>query len=90
MSIGLPATGTLVTLRDGVSELVVAPECGARLAAFRVDGRDVLRPASPEALASTAPYGFSAFPLMPYSGPIFGDGFSLPRRMASAGAECPR
>lgn len=75
MRITLPATGELLTLRDGGSELVVAPECGARLAAFRVDGRDVLRPASPEALASTAPYGFSAFPLMPYSGPIFGDGF---------------
>jgi aldose 1-epimerase len=75
MRIDLPATGKLVTLRDGSSELIVAPECGARLAAFRVAGRDILRPASPEALASTAPYGFSAFPLMPYSGPIFGDGF---------------
>ena len=24
---------------------------------------------------SAFPYGFAAFPLMPYSGPIFGDGF---------------
>ena len=75
MLFDLPATGQLVTLRDGGTELVVAPECGARIAAFRVDGRDVLRPASPEALTSGFPYGFSAFPLMPYSGPIFSDGF---------------
>jgi aldose 1-epimerase len=67
--------GELVTLRDGGSELVVAPACGARLVAFRVDGRDVLRPASVAALRSGAAYGFAAFPLMPYSGPIFGGGF---------------
>ena len=33
--------GQLVTLRAGGSELVCAPECGARLLAFRVQGRDV-------------------------------------------------
>ena len=43
--------------------------------AFRVDGHDVLRPASVAALPSGAAYGFAAFPLMPYSGPIFGAGF---------------
>lgn len=64
----LPATGTLVTLRDGQAELVVAPECGARLCAFRVGGEDVLRPASEETLASGFPYGFSAFPLLPIPG----------------------
>jgi aldose 1-epimerase len=72
----LPQTGPLVTLHDGDAELVVAPECGARIAAFRVAGRDVLRPASPESLASGFIYGFAAFPLLPYSGPIFGDGFT--------------
>ena len=69
------AVGDLITLRDGGSELVVAPECGARLVAFRVEGRDVLRPASEDALRSAVAYGFAAFPLMPYSGPIFGGGF---------------
>ena len=49
------AVRQLVTLRDGGSELVVAPECGARLVAFRVDGRDVLRPASAAMLKSAAP-----------------------------------
>jgi aldose 1-epimerase len=69
--------GELVTLCDGGSEVVVAPECGARLVAFRVDGRDVLRPTSEAALRSTAAYGFAAFPLLPYSGPIFGGGFGF-------------
>jgi len=77
MRFNLPALGRLVTLRSGSAELVVAPECGARIVSFRVDGRDVLRPASEETLRSTAPYGFAAFPLMPYSGPIFGDGFDF-------------
>ena len=71
----LPTTGRLVTLRNSTAELVVAPDCGARIAAFRVAGRDILRPATPAALESAFIYGFAAFPLMPYSGPIFGDGF---------------
>ena len=72
----LPGTGPLVTLRDGDAELVVAPACGARLCSYRIGGRDVLGPASGEALASAFIYGFAGFPLLPYSGPIFGDGFS--------------
>lgn len=71
----LPATGPLVTLGDGQAELILAPECGARIVAFRVAGRDILRPPSAEGLSTAFIYGFSAFPLMPYSGPIFGDGF---------------
>jgi aldose 1-epimerase len=68
-------TGRLVSLQNSTAELVVAPDCGARVVAFRVAGRDVLRPASPEALDTAFIYGFAAFPLMPYSGPIFGGGF---------------
>lgn len=73
----LPETGPLVKLRSGNAELVVAPACGARIAAFRVRGRDILRPATPEVLETAFIYGFSAFPLLPYSGPIFGDGFKF-------------
>ena len=40
--------GALLTLAHGRYELVLAPECGARLVAFRCDGRDLLRPASAE------------------------------------------
>ena len=70
----LPATGQLVVLRNAEAELVVAPSCGARLVAFRTAGREILR-STPETLDSAFVYGFAAFPLMPYSGPIFGDGF---------------
>ena len=59
MRFNLPPTGKLVTIRAGGTELVVAPECGARLVSFRVDGRDVLRPASAEALEKAVPYGFA-------------------------------
>jgi hypothetical protein len=67
--------GALLTLKQGRRELVLAPECGARIVAFRCDGRDVLRPASAETLEGGYVYGFAGFPLMPYSGPIFGGGF---------------
>ncbi len=40
MRLARSPTGPLVTLRNAGSELVVARECGARLVAFRVDGRD--------------------------------------------------
>lgn len=69
--------GPVLTLKHEQHELVLAPECGARIAAFRMSGRDVLRPASPEALARADLYGFGGFPLMPYSGPIFGGGFQF-------------
>ena len=39
----LPAVGKLATLSDGGTELVLAPECGARIVSFRVHERDVLR-----------------------------------------------
>src|SRR4051794_19013135 len=69
--------GPLVTLTSGGMSLVLAPECGARIVSFRLDERDILCAASPEALATGSRYGFSGFPLMPYSGPIFGDRFQF-------------
>ncbi|MEO7223042.1 MAG: hypothetical protein ABIY37_11260 [Devosia sp.] len=75
MFANLPSTGALVTLTDGTGTLVIAPACGARIVAYRVAGRDVLRQATTEGLDNGFTYGFSAFPLMPYSGPIFGGGF---------------
>lgn len=73
----LPKTGALRRLSAGTMELLVAPECGARIAALRSGGRDLLRPASGEALSTAFAYGFSAFPLLPYSGPIFGGGYTF-------------
>jgi aldose 1-epimerase len=68
-------TGTLITLRHGDYELILAPAFGARIVAFRHGGRDILRAASDAALAAPKVYEFAGFPLMPYSGPIFGGGF---------------
>jgi aldose 1-epimerase len=70
-------TGPIVTLEDGPYALAVAPGFGARMASFRYAGRDVLRPTPEAVLAEPAVYGFAGFPLMPYSGPLFGPGFTF-------------
>ncbi|HVM84301.1 MAG TPA: aldose 1-epimerase [Candidatus Binatia bacterium] len=69
--------GPLVTLNHGPYALVVAPQFGARMVSFRHDGRDVLRPTPDAVIAKPVVYGFAGFPLMPYSGPLFGPGFSF-------------
>jgi aldose 1-epimerase len=70
------SAGALATLRNGAVELIVAPECGARIVSLRFAGRDIVRPAGPRALDKGLVYGFGGFPLMPYSGPIFSGGFA--------------
>ena len=70
-------TGPLVTLDHGPYALTVAPGFGARMVSFRHDGRDLLRPTPDSVLAKPVLYGFAGFPLMPYSGPLFGPGFSF-------------
>jgi len=68
-------TGPLVTLEHGPYALTVAPGFGARMVSFRHAGRDLLRPTPDSVLAKPVVYGFAGFPLMPYSGPLFGPGF---------------
>src|SRR5262249_29973346 len=70
-------TGPLATLRHGPYELIVAPGFGARMVASRHAGRDILRPPPDSALAKPTVYAFARFPLMPYSGPLFGPGFTF-------------
>lgn len=70
-------TGPLVTLEHGPYALTVAPGFGARLVSFRHAGRDLLRPTPESVLAKPIVYGFAGFPLMPYSGPLFGPGFAF-------------
>jgi aldose 1-epimerase len=70
-------TGPLVTLEYGSYTLTVAPGFGARMVSFRHAGRDILRPTPDAVLAQPLVYGFAGFPLMPYSGPLFGPGFSF-------------
>jgi aldose 1-epimerase len=69
-----------VALEAGLLSATVTPGCGARLASLRLKRAgatvDLLRPATPAALADGDAYGFSGFPLVPYSGPIFGGGFA--------------
>ena len=67
-------TGPLVTLEHGPYALTVAPGFGARMVSFRHAGRDLLRPTPDSVLAKPVVYGFAGFPLMPYSGPLFGPG----------------
>src|SRR5215475_11188967 len=74
-AIPITETGPLLTLADSGYELVLAPDFGARIVALRRAGRDILRPASMATLSRPRVYEFAGFPLMPYSGPIFGDGF---------------
>ncbi|HYV88812.1 MAG TPA: hypothetical protein VFA91_09545 [Candidatus Polarisedimenticolia bacterium] len=68
-------TGPLVTITHGDYSLTVAPGFGARLVRFRHKGRDLLRPTPDSVIAKPILYGFAGFPLMPYSGPLFGRDF---------------
>lgn len=68
-------TGPLVTIEHGAYSLTVAPGFGARLVRFRHQGRDLLRPTPDSVIAKPILYGFAGFPLMPYSGPLFGRDF---------------
>lgn len=67
--------GPLVSLSRGDKTAVISPACGARIVSFTAQGRDILRPASALGLATGKCYEFAGFPLLPYSGPIFGGGF---------------
>lgn len=70
-------TGPLVTLTHGPFELVAAPGFGARIVSFRKSGRDILRPTPESIIRKPKVYEFAGFPLMPYSGPLFGPGFTF-------------
>ena len=69
--------GPLVTLQHGPYAFTLAPGFGARMVSFRHAGRDILRPTPDSVLAKPINYGFAGFPLMPYSGPLFGPGFTF-------------
>ncbi|MFO0992460.1 MAG: hypothetical protein U1E67_11065 [Hyphomicrobiales bacterium] len=71
------STGALVSLEHGAYRLVVAPYFGARIVSFRHRGRDIVRPTPESAIAHPKVYEFAGFPLMPYSGPLFGPGFTF-------------
>jgi aldose 1-epimerase len=70
-------TGPLIAVAHGAYELVVAPAFGARIVSFRHGARSLLRPTPKAVLERPKVYEFAGFPLMPYSGPLFGPGFSF-------------
>lgn len=70
-------TGPVKRLEAGSYALELAPAFGGRIVSFRKGCRDILRPTSPETIANPKVYEFSGFPLMPYSGPLFGPGFTF-------------
>lgn len=69
--------GDVATLNACDATLAVAPQCGARLLSFDIAGKHILRPLSEAARKKLAPYEFAGFPLLPYSGPIFGGSFAF-------------
>ena len=78
--IAIPRDCRTVVLEAGAMSASVTPGCGARIASLRLKRDaatvDLLRPATPQALESGDAYGTCGFPLVPYSGPIFGGGFA--------------
>jgi aldose 1-epimerase len=60
----------LLSLRNGDTDLLLAPEAGGGIAAFRWQGADVMRPAGEQALANLDPLGLASFPLVPWSNRI--------------------
>jgi aldose 1-epimerase len=61
---------TLLSLRTGRLAVDLAPSAGGSIARFTVDGSDVLRAMTPEAVASGKGNNAAAFPLVPFSNRI--------------------
>jgi len=59
------------------AELVLAPEKGGCVSAFRWKGQNVLRPLDPSKGADAPPTDYAAFPLFPFSGRIANGQFSF-------------
>jgi aldose 1-epimerase len=56
---------------------IIAPDFGGRIVSLTHGERQVLRPTPETALEAPSVYEFAGFPLMPYSGPLFGLGFTF-------------
>lgn len=71
---------TLLTLRDNLTQLTLAPELGASLVNWirLSDGQALLRYSDEQALASANPRRLACYPLLPWSNRIGGGGFATP------------
>lgn len=71
---------TLLTLRDSLTQLTLAPELGASLVNWvrLSDGRALLRHSDEQALTAANPRRLACYPLLPWSNRIGGGGFATP------------
>lgn len=60
----------MITISHGAFSAGILPQFGAGLASFRFGEIDLLRPASPEAIAAGDRFGMACFPLVPFPGRI--------------------
>jgi aldose 1-epimerase len=85
----------LIGLEAGSLAVHLAPWCGGSIARFAVlrggAAVDLMRPASPEALAARDPLGMASFPMIPYCGRIArarfafgGESFALDRNFGDS------
>lgn len=79
---------TLLTLRDSLTQLTLAPELGASLVNWvrLSDGRALLRHSDEQALATANPRRLACYPLLPWSNRIGGGGFATPAGWQSLSA----
>jgi aldose 1-epimerase len=77
-------TSEIIELRSGPLVVAVTPQACGAITRFGVDGRgrtfDLLRPASPDAIAARNPLGMSCFPLVPFSNRIRNGRFTFEGR----------
>jgi aldose 1-epimerase len=80
------SVGDLLTLTQGADRCVLIPGIGGSIAAWTVNGEEMLRPAGAASIAAQDPFGMASFPLVPYSNRIEngsfhweGRHFALPR-----------
>ncbi|SDQ01992.1 aldose 1-epimerase [Ectopseudomonas guguanensis] len=79
---------TLLTLRDSLTQLTLAPELGASLVNWvrLSDGRALLRHSDEQALDAANPRRLACYPLLPWSNRIGGGGFATPAGWQSLSA----
>ncbi|MCX5568909.1 aldose 1-epimerase [Kaistia nematophila] len=67
----------MIELAAGDLTLVLAPEIGGSIAAFRKGGIDVMRALTPERAAKGDVLGVASFPMLPYANRIDGNRFTF-------------
>jgi aldose 1-epimerase len=60
----------VITVEDNNSKCTIVPSIGGSITSWAVDGQNILRRSSDDAIASADPLQLSSFPLVPYSNRI--------------------